>query len=192
MLARASLALHASRFVADALAARAREEPPRACPPLPASPSGPSPSLPNRYFSRRRALSPWSISSPSFPVTCSCARVSGAKVYRSHRRRDADLWQTVAVVQRALERAHATTSSTLAIQDGPLAGQTVPHVHVHVLEARGDFAQRRRVRRAGGARGFGRRQATAEHGGDDRGGKRVASVVLARARIENRARERVS
>jgi len=52
----------------------------------------------------------------------------------------ADLWRTVAVVQRAIERAHGTTSSTLAIQDGPLAGQTVPHVHVHVLPRRpGDF-----------------------------------------------------
>ena len=52
----------------------------------------------------------------------------------------ADLWRTVAVVQRVIERAHGTTSSTLAIQDGPLAGQTVPHVHVHVLPRRpGDF-----------------------------------------------------
>ena len=53
-----------------------------------------------------------------------------------------DLWRTVAVIQRALEREHDTSSSTLAIQDGPLAGQTVPHVHVHVLPRRvGDFAR---------------------------------------------------
>ena len=53
-----------------------------------------------------------------------------------------DLWRTVAVIQRALEREHGTSSSTLAIQDGPLAGQTVPHVHVHVLPRRvGDFAR---------------------------------------------------
>lgn len=53
-----------------------------------------------------------------------------------------DLWRTVAVIQRALEHEHDTSSSTLAIQDGPLAGQTVPHVHVHVLPRRvGDFAR---------------------------------------------------
>ena len=52
----------------------------------------------------------------------------------------ADLWRSVADVQRRIERAHDTTSSTLAIQDGPLAGQSVPHVHVHVLPRReGDF-----------------------------------------------------
>ena len=48
----------------------------------------------------------------------------------------------VAVVQRVIEREYNTTSSTLAIQDGPLAGQTVPHVHVHVLPRKeGDFAR---------------------------------------------------
>jgi len=53
-----------------------------------------------------------------------------------------DLWRTVAVVQRVIEREYNTTSSTLAIQDGPLAGQTVPHVHVHVLPRKeGDFAR---------------------------------------------------
>ena len=51
-----------------------------------------------------------------------------------------DLWRSVARVQRQIERMHDTTSSTLAIQDGPLAGQSVPHVHVHVLPRReGDF-----------------------------------------------------
>jgi bis(5'-adenosyl)-triphosphatase len=53
-----------------------------------------------------------------------------------------DLWRTVAAVQRVMERVYDTTSSTLAIQDGPLAGQSVPHVHVHVLPRReGDFAR---------------------------------------------------
>jgi len=54
----------------------------------------------------------------------------------------AELWTSVAVVQRVVERACDTSSSTLAIQDGPLAGQSVPHVHVHVLpRTRGDFAR---------------------------------------------------
>ncbi len=33
----------------------------------------------------------------------------------------------------AVEPHFGCTSLTLAIQDGPQAGQTVPHVHVHVL-----------------------------------------------------------
>lgn len=36
-------------------------------------------------------------------------------------------------VGTAVEPHFGGTSLTLAIQDGPQAGQTVPHVHVHVL-----------------------------------------------------------
>lgn len=36
-------------------------------------------------------------------------------------------------VGAAIEPHFGASSLTLAIQDGPLAGQTVPHVHVHVL-----------------------------------------------------------
>lgn len=43
-------------------------------------------------------------------------------------------------VGSVVERHHAAQSLTLAIQDGPAAGQTVPHVHVHVLPRKaGDF-----------------------------------------------------
>eukprot|EP00050_Salpingoeca_kvevrii_P008985 m.306259 g.306259 ORF g.306259 m.306259 type:complete len:154 (-) comp18749_c0_seq1:41-502(-) len=45
----------------------------------------------------------------------------------------ADLFQTAQRVARTLEPRYGATSMTIALQDGPEAGQTVPHVHVHVL-----------------------------------------------------------
>ena len=46
----------------------------------------------------------------------------------------ADLWVTAKLVGNALHAAHPTTDSlTYTIQDGPSAGQTVPHVHIHVM-----------------------------------------------------------
>ncbi|KAH8717768.1 Bifunctional bis(5'-adenosyl)-triphosphatase/adenylylsulfatase FHIT [Beauveria bassiana] len=51
-----------------------------------------------------------------------------------------DLFATVQRVQRMLSRVHFKTdrpedggSFTVAVQDGPESGQTVPHVHVHVI-----------------------------------------------------------
>ncbi|CAL1285298.1 unnamed protein product [Larinioides sclopetarius] len=45
----------------------------------------------------------------------------------------ADLFLCVQTVQRKIEEAYDASSSSVAIQDGPEAGQTVPHVHVHIL-----------------------------------------------------------
>ena len=50
-----------------------------------------------------------------------------------------DLFSAVQLTQRLLARAHFGTedvtagSFTVAVQDGAEAGQTVPHVHVHII-----------------------------------------------------------
>ncbi|OIT01106.1 bifunctional bis(5'-adenosyl)-triphosphataseadenylylsulfatase fhit [Nicotiana attenuata] len=51
-----------------------------------------------------------------------------------------DLWLTAQKVGKQLESYHKASSLTFAIQDGPQAGQTVPHVHVHIIPRKsGDF-----------------------------------------------------
>ncbi|GAB4824300.1 hypothetical protein Ancab_007186 [Ancistrocladus abbreviatus] len=51
-----------------------------------------------------------------------------------------DLWLTAQKVGRQLEHYHKASSLTFAIQDGPQAGQTVAHVHIHILPRKaGDF-----------------------------------------------------
>ena len=52
----------------------------------------------------------------------------------------ADLWTTAQFVGQRIEKYYQTNSLTFAMQDGLGAGQTVEHVHVHVLPRRpGDF-----------------------------------------------------
>ena len=62
----------------------------------------------------------------------------------------ADLWNTVRRVQDMLARRYFAGSEgdankaafNVAVQDGPNAGQSVPHVHVHVLpRISGDFVR---------------------------------------------------
>uniref|UniRef100_A0A182T378 Nitrilase and fragile histidine triad fusion protein NitFhit n=1 Tax=Anopheles maculatus TaxID=74869 RepID=A0A182T378_9DIPT len=53
-----------------------------------------------------------------------------------------DFFQTVCKVQRAAERLYDATSSTVTVQDGPDAGQTVFHVHCHIMPRHvGDFPE---------------------------------------------------
>ncbi|KAI6785419.1 uncharacterized protein J7T54_007061 [Emericellopsis cladophorae] len=60
-----------------------------------------------------------------------------------------DLFTTVQLTQRLLGKAYfpaphdaAAGSFTVAVQDGPESGQTVPHVHVHVIpRTKGDVEQ---------------------------------------------------
>lgn len=52
----------------------------------------------------------------------------------------ADLFSCVQKVQKAIEKQYNSNSSTITIQDGSDAGQTIKHVHVHILPRHpGDF-----------------------------------------------------
>ncbi|XP_048403292.2 bis(5'-adenosyl)-triphosphatase isoform X2 [Stegostoma tigrinum] len=53
-----------------------------------------------------------------------------------------DLFQTSQKVANVVEQHFKATSLTIVIQDGREAGQTVKHVHVHVLpRKKGDFSR---------------------------------------------------
>lgn len=44
-----------------------------------------------------------------------------------------DLWLSVQRVQAIVNGVHGATANDIGLQDGPDAGQSVPHVHIHVL-----------------------------------------------------------
>jgi diadenosine tetraphosphate (Ap4A) HIT family hydrolase len=53
-----------------------------------------------------------------------------------------DFFQTACLVQKVTEKIYNSTSSTVTVQDGIDAGQTVKHVHCHVMPRKpGDFEQ---------------------------------------------------
>ncbi|XP_006663167.1 bifunctional bis(5'-adenosyl)-triphosphatase/adenylylsulfatase FHIT-like [Oryza brachyantha] len=47
-----------------------------------------------------------------------------------------DLWITAKDIGVRLEQYHRASSLTFTIQDGPHSGQTVPHVHIHIVPRR--------------------------------------------------------
>ncbi len=57
-----------------------------------------------------------------------------------------ELFATTQAIARALEPHYQRTALNIAIQDGVDAGQTVPHVHVHILpRCKADFARNDQV-----------------------------------------------
>lgn len=53
-----------------------------------------------------------------------------------------ELFSTATLISSKLEKFHNAKSSTVTVQDGPFAGQTVKHVHCHVMPRKpGDFEE---------------------------------------------------
>ncbi|OIW14114.1 hypothetical protein TanjilG_21254 [Lupinus angustifolius] len=51
-----------------------------------------------------------------------------------------EMWIIAQKLGRKLESYHKASSLTFVIQDGPQAGQSVPHVHIHILPRKsGDY-----------------------------------------------------
>ena len=51
-----------------------------------------------------------------------------------------DFWQSVRIVQDVLQQHYHPQAFNIAVQDGVAAGQSVPHVHCHILpRVVGDF-----------------------------------------------------
>lgn len=54
-----------------------------------------------------------------------------------------DMWRSVRIVQKMLKQHYqGTTAFNVAVQDGQAAGQSVPHVHVHILPRSGGDYER--------------------------------------------------
>ncbi|KAI8924326.1 HIT-like domain-containing protein [Entophlyctis helioformis] len=45
----------------------------------------------------------------------------------------ADLMLSAHTISKAIERQYNAESLTITLQDGPAAGQSVPHVHIHII-----------------------------------------------------------
>ncbi|PZC76389.1 hypothetical protein B5X24_HaOG204688 [Helicoverpa armigera] len=53
-----------------------------------------------------------------------------------------DFYKTIRLVQRLMEKVHSADSCTVTIQDGRDAGQTVKHLHCHIMpRKKGDFIE---------------------------------------------------
>ncbi|XP_049883842.1 nitrilase and fragile histidine triad fusion protein NitFhit isoform X2 [Pectinophora gossypiella] len=54
----------------------------------------------------------------------------------------ADFFNAVRLVQKLMEQVHNAQSCTVTIQDGPDAGQTIKHLHCHIMpRKKGDFIE---------------------------------------------------
>ncbi|KAJ4981890.1 hypothetical protein NE237_032727 [Protea cynaroides] len=77
---------------------------------------------------------------PVIPDVLVCPRREVKRFVDLTANETSDLWLTAQKIGSKLEHHHKASSLTLTIQDGPQAGQTVPHVHIHILPRKsGDF-----------------------------------------------------
>ena len=81
---------------------------------------------------------------PIIPVHVLCAPKRVCSRFEDLTYREiSDLMRLSKCVGQAVKQVYEAKSMTLSIQDGPEAGQTVPHVHVHVIPRKlSDFGGR--------------------------------------------------
>jgi diadenosine tetraphosphate (Ap4A) HIT family hydrolase len=71
---------------------------------------------------------------PGFhPITPPVSRRHVARLADLSDEERAALWELVPAARQRIERAHAPEGYNLGLNDGAAAGQTVPHVHLHVI-----------------------------------------------------------
>ncbi|KAD4584294.1 hypothetical protein E3N88_21895 [Mikania micrantha] len=74
------------------------------------------------------------------PHVLVCPRREVKRVVDLTTEETSDLWISAQKIGKQLESYHKASSLTFTIQDGPQAGQTVPHVHIHIVPRKGgDF-----------------------------------------------------
>lgn len=62
-----------------------------------------------------------------------CPRRSVSRISDLNSEEVTDFYASVQKVAKAIEKQYQADALNIAIQDGPLAGQTVPHVHCHII-----------------------------------------------------------
>lgn len=73
---------------------------------------------------------------PGHTLVCPVRRVP--RLNQLSDQETSDLFLTVKRVSNMLERVFKADALNVAVQDGVAAGQSVPHVHVHIIPRRGD------------------------------------------------------
>lgn len=92
----------------------------------------------------------------------------------------ADLFATARAVGVGMEARAAAAGLTLVVQDGAAAGQTVPHVHVHLIPRHGgDFVRNDDVYDAVDAADLASRPAADGHEGGSGGGETATAAAAA-------------
>lgn len=104
----------------------------------------------------------------------------------------ADLFATARAVGAGMEARAAAAGLTLVVQDGAAAGQTVPHVHVHLIPRHGgDFARNDDVYEAVDAADLACRPAAADgHAGGEQGDGTTAAAAAPAAAVTTKATPR--
>lgn len=96
---------------------------------------GPAKVFSSQVFLRSRFSFAFLNHRPFLPGHCLVAplRPSAIRLTDLTQAEVADLFSTVQRVQKALEQEHNTSSSLIATQDGPDAGRSIEHLHVHIV-----------------------------------------------------------